>query len=458
MGNLEADVVIVGAGPAGLFMADRLTRMTDVSVIVLDMGREMDKRNCPATMECDCKTCDILEGIGGAGGFSDGKNTYSLGRGTQLEEIFDPGDAHLLREIDDIFLRYGITGVRSFPQGSPHIFDDSPFTFETYDLRHVGTDGIQEFIQSYADELRGRPNVRIFSRTEVSSIMFAPTEATHHFIYGRNVDNGTPLHIRSRWVSLATGLQGAPWLEDFLAQMGVPFMLGPAGFGMRFEAPKAALDPLFDLFYDFKLTYKDEASGYLLRSFCCNRDGYITNENHRTLGVKNVNGHSYLDKEQHSSGFSNFAIIAKIPQGNAQDAVRTMGRRINLLADGTAYQNANDFLEDRATPIEVLIERTNQQAVAGVDFSNALSNPLANAFKNFIKELTSMFDIDPRSVTLYAPEIKYYGKKLPINFTNWKLQDMSNVYVVGNATGYFDSFVSAAVTGIIAARDILLRK
>lgn len=442
------DVIIVGAGPAGLFAADVLNSR-GLDCMIIEGGREILSRHCPASPDCDCDVCDILEGVGGAGGFSDGKNTYSLTRGTQAEDIFDSSAEKYLAEIDRIMLKHSWPGlVLNETNKRLSILEGTEFHSDTYFLRHVGTDGIQKFIFAYCNELRSR-GVEILTNTRVTVVdRKTPDEP---WISVAATSDGDVIELICNDIIFATGLQGATWMESVADHLGIPLANGPAGFGIRVEAKEELLEPLFAAFYDFKLTFGN------CRSFCCNRAGYVVNENHYPMGIINVNGHSYLKGRR--SGMSNFALIQKIDwAGDSQDIVRYVAKSINMATgNATAIQSVKGFMQGYAMHEEDGRDRTNHQARPGLNIGMELPIPIYNSFCDFITELAK---IVPKIISddcyIYAPEIKYYGRKFPVDFKTWAVED--NIYVVGNASGYLDSFVSAALTGIIAANDIVARQ
>jgi len=453
METIRTEVLIVGAGPAGMYCADTLRREGLRDVVLIDSGYSMQLRKCPQTMSCDCKVCSILEGAGGAGGFSDGKMTLSLGRGTQNEQLFDPVHQPLLDVIDQSFLKYGHKGVEYAPvEGTPPEFQESKLEFSSYPLRHIGSDGAQDFIEAFMQDIRQE----IKEYRPLTRAMQIEVDNTGHVhaVVAKDLMSGDMLRIYANWVCIATGLQGTPWVENQLEGLGLKLGTGPAGLGMRFEAPYEALEPLFSKFYDFKLTYRH--GPIELRSFCCNRRGRVVNEHHNTMGIRNVNGHSYLDPNR-ASNFSNFAIIAKIPTEYVDDPqayVRRVSRKINRHGKSMPMvQNVRDFLG-----IDMLRagQRTNWTASLG-RISSHLDEEVLGAYKGYLRELAKLVpDIldTKRLAHLYAPEMKYYGKKVPLD-DRWRCTEIGGLYVLGNASGYLDSFVSAALTGIIAANDIL---
>jgi uncharacterized FAD-dependent dehydrogenase len=448
----QQKVVIIGAGPAGLFAAQELAG-NGASVTIVERGREMASRHCPAGAECSCPTCDIMCGVGGAGGFSDGKNTISLTRGTQGEDLFPPDAEEIMWHVDSEVVRLsGVTGVVPAPVPPREVerFRQRGFALGSYPLRHVGSDGIRKAIIAMARELR-HSGVEILTRTGVETVI-----ADSDGVSGVVLENGGTL-LADR-VMIATGLDGQPWAEAELRRLGARFLPGPAGIGIRLETPASTLDPLFEAFYDWKLERGR------LRSFCCNGHGSIVNENHARMGVRNVNGHSYLNPRLRTFS-SNCCILAKIPAMTATDVQRTVvsiARAVNAAAGGhTAVQSARDFVAGVPTSASRVPGRyrTNFQSRAGVDIGACLDiiPGLAGEFRDYLIELNRLVPgvLGPDAL-IYAPEVKYYSRRVAVD-AGWQCDGVHGLYVVGNASGYLDSFVAAATSGIIAAKDILRR-
>ena len=451
-------VLIVGAGPAGMFCADELLKSGITDVTILDSGGRMVRRVCPEIRACQCAVCDVIEGEGGAGGFSDGKLPYSLTRGTQLEQIFDPSCEPILREIDETVVRFGGPGVWYDPISSePSEFEGSPLKFTSYPLRHVGTDGIREFTSRMGADLIARGlNLRTF--TNAIRILIGRDGLTQGVASSRG---GQASDWMSDILVIATGIQGITWMEKQMSQQGISLESGPAGIGIRIETRAEVLESLFERFYDWKLIYDHD--GMILRSFCCNRQGYVVNQYHRELEIRNVNGHSSLDPVKRSRS-SNFAIIAKIDDRICEDPqqyVREVARSINKEADGhSIVQSLSRFMSGSHSIREDInpLVRTNLLARYGADIGGAMPRDLYHAFFDFIHELYKVVPgVQGPDSLVYAPEMKYHGKRIPVDFDTWRSRDIGNMYVLGDASGYLDSFVAAALTGVIAGRDISCR-
>lgn len=451
-------VLIVGGGPAGLFAARELAQIAgaDIEITVIDSGKEADIRECPLTEACRCTPCDILEGFGGSGGVSDGKMTFALDRGTQLEQVFKPEHAELLGYIDAVMQGMGIEGVRYEPGEVPPGFGEgSPIEFHTYPLWHIGSDGVQKFSKQLTDEVRDL-GVNVMGQARARRLL-ATSDGKRITGVQARINHGSgewsDVTIEADDVVLAVGIFGMGWLEHELTLLGFDFTTGPAGIGLRVETPAETLDPLFDMFYDWKAI--GEFEGITLRSFCCNREGYIMPEWHKHLGIRNVNGHSYLDPTKKSQS-SNFSLQAKITQDlhpDPQAFVRAVARGMNDLSGGWQVREpARSFMEEPDVATSDTSVTYPQARIRPVH--RAMPMRLRNAFQGYLKALDSLVPGLVDSAWVYGPEIKYHARKLPVRRDDWLLEGMEHTYVIGDSTGLTGSYVSAAMTGIIAARGI----
>ncbi|MGH8897382.1 MAG: FAD-dependent protein [Egibacteraceae bacterium] len=228
---------------------------------------------------------------------------------------------------------------------------------------------------------------------------------------------------------------------------------GPADIGIRLETSAAALEPFIDEFYDFKVEHTSTA-GITLRSFCVNGDGFVVNEYHRPLGIRGVNGHSFLDRK---SGLSNLAILATIDQAFTPDPkayVREVAAQVNNGAGGyPVRQTLTEFLPGTSAPPLDITPSNPKTRLGRLD--QLLPAVLREAFTSYVRALGRVLPpvLAPDTV-IYAPEIKYYNYRVPIDFGSWESTDIGGLFVVGNAAGYTASFSAAALSGIIAARTI----
>ena len=444
------DVLIIGSGPAGLFCAGRLREAGVGNVLVIEQGKAMRRRICPDSALCDCRPCDVLEGEGGAGSFSDGKITLSPTRGTHGKQLFTPSQALLLGRVEEIIRRFA-PAVVDYPPAQDLAalrgHEDTGLAFDSYPLIHLGSDGIRDFGRAYAAHLQ-QAGVQLATGTQATQLLTSSGQVAGVAVQHRHARAETVIHTPQ--VVAAGGLAGTAWLEDQLSEAGVRLQTGPADFGIRLETTTAALSTFTGEFYDFKLTRHTDGIG--LRSFCVNGDGFIAAEYHRGLGIRGVNGHSYLGRK---SGQSNLAIVATITQDHHADPkayVRHLAARVNATTGGYPIrQQLAGLLPGCLPPAGVQV--TNPKTRPG-RLQDVLPAELLSAFCGYIEALGQ---VEPAVLAadglVYAPEIKYYAYQVPVD-AGWQSTDIAGLYVIGNAAGYTASLSAAALTGIIAADAI----
>ncbi|MGH8905664.1 MAG: FAD-binding protein [Egibacteraceae bacterium] len=404
MTSTACAVLIVGSGPAGLFAADHLCRAGVTNVVIVEKGKQMSFRVCPDNAFCECALCDVLEGEGGAGSFSDGKITLSATRGTHAQRLFTAEQAALLAEVERTIRGFVPEGVFYAPVPCLTALeghDEAGLRFESYPLLHVGSDGVRRFGQRYSAHLQGQ-GVTVMTGVEARELVITEGRATGAVLYDHHAR--VESSIRCGFVVVAAGLIGTFWLEDQLRVAGVKLGGGPADIGIRLETSAAALEPFIDEFYDFKVEHTSRA-GVTLRSFCVNGNGFVVNEFHRPLGIRGVNGHSFLDWK---SGLSNLAILATIDEAFTPDPkahVREVAARVNNGAGGyPVCQTLMEFLPGGTGP-SLGITPSNPKTRPG-RLEQLLPAVLHEAFTSYIRALGRVLPpvLAPDTV-IYAPEI-----------------------------------------------------
>jgi len=226
---LECSVLIVGSGPAGLFAADQLDKAGVSDIVIVDKGKPMASRTCPDGSGCECRLCDVLEGEGGAGSFSDGKITLSATRGTHGQRLFTPEQEALLAEVERVIRAFVPEGVFYEPVSQLTALaehGEAGLRFESYPLLHVGSDGVRQFGLRYSADLQAR-GVTVLTGVEALELTVTNRQATGAILHERRTRCSRP--IRAQSVIVASGLMGTKWLEDQLCAEGVRLSTGPAG-------------------------------------------------------------------------------------------------------------------------------------------------------------------------------------------------------------------------------------
>lgn len=454
------DVVIVGAGPAGIFAALELTKTSDLRVAVLDKGRDIDNRHCPiraGSPECrHCKPCAILDGWGGAGAFSDGKLTLSPDVGGHLAEILGEGRAtELIEEVDGVYRTYGA------PETVHGTFTDeiellakraslAGLRFISVPIRHMGTERCVSIMRGMRDTLIER-GVDIKMRTPVAEILTENGAVT-----GVKTESGTVLEAET--VIVAPGREGASWLEQTAKALGLSLARNPVDLGVRVELPAAVMEPITDLVYESKFIYYSKAFDDRIRTFCMCPYGEVSTE--FAGDVMTVNGHSFAD---HKTANTNFALLVSKnftePFDNPIAYGKSIARLANLLSGGIMVQRLGDLESGRRSTHERLsrsvVTPTLPSATPG-DLNLVLPYRYV---ANILEMLYALDEIAPgvasRHTLLYGVEVKFYSNRL--NLTRELETEVENLFACGDGAGVTRGLIQASAAGKVAAQSILRR-
>jgi len=466
------EVAIIGEGPGGMLAAWQLNQLTDrqqMRITVYDSGKASTDRVCPRkSTSCDCQpSCHILEGKGGAGGWSDGKITLTAKRGVHQDStVLGEYQTYALEQLDRLLTEYGVEGTWHSPLESPpdvvRPLLERGWKYETYPLRHMGSDGLQVWVGNFCEHLRNNGIFQSGDRvldilTENGRVTGIKTEHEHIVTKEKTVAS-KPVD----YLIVASGLAGSAWLERWAEDNGFPLSTGPADIGLRLETESESLAPLIDEFYDVKLTHR-APNGLEYRSFCVNGQGFITNENHKGLGIRGVNGFSLLWEK---TGWSNMAILAKVtrdwcPVSDPKRYVLDVARSVNARVGGaTMVQRLGDFLRlpgylspEFAFEGANAMQPSNIKAVWG-DLASALPESLYEGYVSFIRGIAVSAPgvLNPDNV-VYGPEIKYYAHPFDVD-RHWRSRDVGNLFIIGNASGRTASLSAAALAGMMAGREV----
>ena len=451
---MNYDVIIVGAGPGGIYTAYELMK-SSLKVAVFELGRPLDKRRCPIdgkkVKTCiRCPVCSIMSGFGGAGAFSDGKyNITNQFGGTLYEHIGKEEALSLMRYVDEINLRHGGEGTKLYSTGDTdfkrrclenglHLLDAQ--------VRHLGTDINYVVLQNLYNELKDRVDFYF------DSTITAVTKTAD----GYEIHVGGQAYTCRRCV-ISVGRSGSKWLEGVCDSLGIPTMSQRVDIGVRVELPAEVFEPITDELYESKIVYRTQKFEDLVRTFCMNPHGVVVNEN--TNGIVTVNGHSYEDKDKHTEN-TNFALLVSkhfsVPFKDSNGYGESIARLSNMLGGGVIVQRFGDLVRGRRSTESRIRESFVTPTLAATPGDLSLVIP-KRILDGIIEMIYALDKIAPGTANddtlLYGVEVKFYNMEVEID-ENLETRH-SGLYVIGDGSGVTHSLSHASASGIYVARRIM---
>ncbi len=450
------DVLIIGAGPGGIFSAYELTKLCpEIKIAVIESGNPLHKRKCPIdgkkVKTCiGCKPCSIMNGFGGAGAFSDGKyNITNQFGGTLYEYIGKQEALELMQYVDKINLSFGGEGTKLYStantaikkkclQNGLHLLDAS--------VRHLGTDINYIVLENLFNHLKDKVEFYFNS----SAVKVSLCDGIYEITTDKNET------FKGNKCIISAGRSGSKWMETVCSDLNIPTKSNRVDIGVRVELPAEVFSHLTDELYESKIVYRTEKYGDLVRTFCMNPKGSVVNEN--TNGIVTVNGHSYEDPDKQTEN-TNFALLVakhfSEPFKDSNGYGESIAKLSNMLGGGVIVQRFGDLITGhRSTPgrIKESFTRATLAATPG-DLSLVIPKRILDGIIEMIYALDKIAPGTANDDTLlYGVEVKFYNMEVALDEnlqTNHK-----GLFVIGDCSGITHSLSHASASGVHVARHI----
>ena len=449
------DVIIIGAGPGGIFAAYELVKKSPgLKVAVFEAGNPLEKRKCPIdgknVKSCiGCKTCAIMSGFGGAGAFSDGKyNITNDFGGTLYEYIGKETAIELMKYVDEINLAYGGKGTKMYSTagtGIKKLCIQNKLKLLDASVRHLGTDINYIVLENIYKELKEKVEFRFNYRVDE----LKATESGY-IVLGKDQSDECEKCI------ISVGRSGSKWMEKVCESLNIETSSNRVDLGVRVELPAVIFSHLTDELYESKIVYRTEKFEDKVRTFCMNPYGIVVNEN--TNGIVTVNGHSYEDPEKRTEN-TNFALLVakhfSEPFKDSNGYGESIAKLSNMLGGGVIVQRFGDLIRGRRSTskrIEEGFVRPTLAAEPG-DLSLVLPKRILDGIIEMVYALDKIAPGTANDDTLlYGVEVKFYNMEVKLDKhleTNYK-----GLYVIGDGSGVTHSLSHASASGVYVAREI----
>ncbi len=455
MSNTKYDVLIIGAGPGGIFSAyELMQKAPDLKVAVFEAGNPLEKRHCPIdgdkVKSCiRCKTCAIMNGFGGAGAFSDGKyNITNDFGGTLYEYIGKEKALQLMRYVDEINYTNGGQGTHMYSTAGSEfkkLCMQNKLTLLEASVRHLGTDINYVVLQNLYAQLE--KHVDFYFNTPIQHL-----EA---------LENGFRVHYEGGEADgekcvVSVGRSGSKWMEKVCRELDIPTKSNRVDIGVRVELPAVIFSHLTDKLYESKIVYRTEKFEDNVRTFCMNPNGIVVNEN--TNGIVTVNGHSFEDPAKKTEN-TNFALLVakhfSVPFKHSNDYGESIARLSNMLGGGVIVQRFGDLERGRRSNqkrIDECTVRPTLNATPG-DLSLVLPKRILDGIIEMIYALDKIAPGTANDDTLlYGVEVKFYNMEVQLD-SNLE-SNYPGLYIIGDGSGVTHSLSHASASGVYVARKI----
>ena len=456
MTNKDYDVIIIGAGPGGIFSAyELINKHSDLKIAVFEAGNELAKRKCPIdgdkVKSCiQCKTCAIMSGFGGAGAFSDGKyNITNDFGGTLYEYIGKKKAIELMKYVDKINVEHGGQNCKLYSTAGSHfkkLCIQNQLNLLDASVRHLGTDINYVVLENIYNELKDK--VEWHFNTHIDSV--------------EKLSEGFKVECKKGEFTckdciISVGRSGSKWMEGICDHLGIVTHSNRVDIGVRVELPAVVFSHLTDELYESKIVYRTKNYEDAVRTFCMNTKGSVVNEN--TNGIITVNGHSYEDPEKQTEN-TNFALLVSKhfsePFKDSNGYGESIARLSNMLGGGVIVQRFGDLVSGRRSNPKRIEEGMVEPTLAATPGDLSLVLP-KRILDGIIEMIYALDKIAPGTANpdtlLYGVEVKFYNMEVELDENLETVH--KGLYVIGDGSGVTHSLSHASASGVYVAQRII---
>lgn len=449
------DVIIIGAGPGGIFSAyELMQKKSDLRIAVFDAGHSLEKRHCPIdgdkVKSCiKCKTCAIMNGFGGAGAFSDGKYNITNDFGGTLYEYIGRKQAFDLMEyVDHINMTHGGEGTKMYSTAGTALKKvclQNKLKLLDASVRHLGTDINYVVLENLYNEMKD--HMDFFFDTPIEKIE-VPEDGYRVYTKDESYD--------CKKCVISVGRSGSKWMETVCDDLDIPTKSNRVDIGVRVELPAVIFSHLTDELYESKIVYRTEKFEDNVRTFCMNPYGIVVNEN--TNGIVTVNGHSYESADLRTEN-TNFALLVakhfSEPFKDSNGYGESIARLSNMLGGGVIVQRFGDLVRGRRSNTKRIEEGLVTPTLAATpgDLSLVLPKRILDGIIEMIYALDKIAPGTANDDTLlYGVEVKFYNMEVEID--EHLQSKYEGLYIIGDGSGVTHSLSHASASGVYVARHI----
>lgn len=455
---MKYDIIIIGAGPGGIFSAYELIQKNkDLKIAIFEAGNSLEKRKCPIdgkkVKTCiHCKSCAIMSGFGGAGAFSDGKYNITNDFGGTLYEYIGKKEAiELMEYVDKINMENGGEGTKLYSTAGTEfkkICIQNKLKLLDASVRHLGTDINYIVLQNLYAKLKER--VDFYFLTQIQKIEVLESGYRVYYKDGQSAECDKCI--------VSVGRSGNKWMEKICKELDIETKSNRVDIGVRVELPAVIFSHLTDELYESKIVYRTEKFEDNVRTFCMNPYGIVVNEN--TNGIVTVNGHSYEDPSLQTEN-TNFALLVakhfSDPFKDSNGYGESIARLSNMLGGGVIVQRFGDLVRGRRSTVNRIEEGLVTPTLAATpgDLSLVLPKRILDGIMEMIYALDKIAPGTANDDTLlYGVEVKFYNIEVDLD-KNLETKKYKGLYIIGDGSGVTHSLSHASASGVYVARQIL---